>query len=299
MSLWVVWKKFIQEINVENELINDVFDYSQTVTRGTPPQSVTEYPVAKVEDALFWYTTYSVAYIVLSSIVASGSYLAVLIVLYTGGDTDKQLLFDKDTNYVTYYIIIIFSFLGYIAFDTLYIQVIMGYAYRCQAIINEIIQSEDLQLESQTDDAVIEMLKKFNKHVRKLDQKGRTTGIVIIIAGFATINCIINFFQFRPVKCSSYLVTAEEGDSHALYTAMLLVEAVAIVLRVILWAFIALFPIYQAGEVNAAVDKVALRLILDKRDHKTVKCITSQSKAKLVGLPVNPWLTHSFYFYTF
>ena len=69
-------------------------------------------------------------------------------------------------------------------------------------------------------------------------------------------------------------------------------QVVAVIFRLLLWSFIILFPFYKASKVNKASRKLTFGLVMRSSNNamisEGVKYIISE--ARLIGVPVQPWL---------
>ena len=180
---------------------------------------------------------------------------------------------------------IICSMLGFIAFDLLYIHVLMRYVNRCDFLIEylEPIKSEFSQ--DPTNGRVVRFtanqqnkIKDASKFLRKLNDNALATETVIVIAGFTAFSCVINLTN--TTDC-----TRINKDWQAL----------AVILRLVLWLCIVLIPFYKAAEVNETSREVSVEVVVCSRDPQMVsegvKYITS--KARLIGISVQPWLPNA------
>lgn len=251
------------------------------------------------------YTVIPSTYIVLSQIVSGLYFYAfklanedVVIQAPLGGPT-----LGKDIKYG----IIALSFVGFIALDVLYLQVIMRYAYRCQMIIyylqiikqkvsefktakkktkdqspgdQEIerdVEYENKQFKGSQDD-MKDNTETAHTFLKQLNASSGTIALVIIIAAFQAANCAI----ILSSNDITYL------------------QAVAVTLRLILWAFLAVFPFHKAAGVNIASKKLRDLGWEMHRQSLACHCDTNESnngvhvslKARVFGISVNPWLPY-------
>ena len=212
---------------------------------------------------------------------------------------------------------IICSLSGFVALDLLYIHVIMRYTYRCDLLIGylkSMVKKEFPKDQSNTRDTkgstaaagsatskppasqdqlntgetnentvefTYEQRKKIevaSKFLKELNDNSIATGIVIVIAGFTAFSCIVNLAN--NTNCPLI-------NKHW--------QAVVVALRLVLWLYIVLFPLYRAAEVNETSHEVSVGLVVHSRDpqmvSKGVKYITS--KARLIGMSVQPWLPNA------
>ena len=72
-------------------------------------------------------------------------------------------------------------------------------------------------------------------------------------------------------------------------------QVLAMAVRLILWTFLTLFPFHKAAEVNVALRKLGLAVHTPKH-HACINCYHRLNyitlKARLVGIPVHPWLPY-------
>ena len=172
-------------------------------------------------------------------------------------------------------------FVGFIAFDLLYVQVIMRYAYRCQMIIyflqlmkENVVTFNSGHNRDQNDP--LEESKKAYKFVKYLNASSGTVGFVIIIAAYQAANCAIVLFSNEVSYC----------------------QAAAVGLRLILWGFLAVFPFHKAAGVNIASKKLH-DVGWDMHRKPLAAPYTSSGhgmritlKARMFGITVNPWLPY-------
>ena len=241
---------------------------------------------------------------------------------------------------------IFLSFLGFLAFDLLYIQVIMRYAYQCTLLVYYLdsinYELKDLckdnvanptstvthtdnvanltttvthtdsvanltttvthtdnvaNLTTTVTDVVISKLPNYNKgdvksayeFLKQLNATSRTTEMVIIIAGFTAINCVINLFN--TTDCPIYS-SNKEANSEITYKIM---QVAAVTSRAFLWIFVVLFPFHKAAQVNEASSKLRFKIALyHPQISKGAKYIASE--IRLIGIRVHPWLPYVVFF---
>ena len=242
------------------------------------------------------YTVIPVVYIVSSQVLS-------IFYLFAFGVTRKNVFIQSPLASSVYetlnqqrdlkVIILISSFVGFIAFDLLYVRVIMRYAYRSQLFIYY-LQSIKRQInqDQENQETIIsqEDINKIYKFLKQLNASSATTGFVILITGFAAISCVINLFN--ATNCPIHPLD-KEGNTH--FNSMQLMQDIAVALRLILWTFLTLFPFHKAAEVNTVLRK--LSLFMCTLPHHTcgnhyqrLHYITL--KARLIGIPVHPWLPY-------
>lgn len=171
--------------------------------------------------------------------------------------------------------------IGFIAFDLLYIQVITRYAYYCDYVINHL--ETKIPTQEITEQQKPEVEKAF-KILRRLNKSSTTiaTEIVIVIAGFTAISCIINLFS--TTDCPVYSDSSNQED-HSKINNKQNIQVVAITLRLILWALLVVFPFYKAAKVNEKF----FDLTKDGRPFVKYSKYFS-SAARLIGISVQPWI---------
>lgn len=242
------------------------------------------------------YTVVPVGYIVLSQLLS-------IYYLFAFGVTRKDVVIQSPLASSIYetqnqqrdlkVIIIIFSFVGFIAFDLLYVRVIMRYAYRSQLFIYY-LQSIKRQInqDQENQETLIsqENINKIYKFVKHLNASSATTGFVILITGFAATSCVINLLN--TTSCPIHPLD-KGGNTH--FNSMQLMQDIAVALRLILWTFLMLFPFHKAAEVNTVLRKLSLFMCTPPHHvcgnhYQRLHYITL--KARLIGIPVHPWLPY-------
>ena len=256
------------------------------------------------------YTVIPFVYIILSQVV-SIVYLEafklanedVIIQAPLGGPT-----LGKDLKYG----MITLSFVGFIALDVLYLQVIMRYAYRCQMIIyylqiikqkvnefktvtetneqrikdQEMRDHQEIQLDEGFENqklkdhqkSIMEQTETAYTFIKQLNASSGTIALVIIIAAFQAANCAV------ILLCNEITYP----------------QAVAVALRLILWAFLAVFPFHKAAGVN--ITSKRLRDLGWDMHRPSLAChydphglnngVHVSLKARVFGISVNPWLPY-------
>ena len=230
----------------------------------------------------------SIIYIILSLGVS-------IIYLWVFGITRKHVVIhspfitSSNNDDIWRWVGIVFSIVGFLAFDLLYIQVIMRYAYQCCPLISCLNSIKNSLQEPLVDiESIQEKAKNIAKFLRLLNKSSVAIGIVIIIAGFAAISCIINLLNTTDCPMNNEAIQQ--------------LQVVAVTLRLLLWAFIALFSFYKAAEVNAASREFIFELAVYKSPEaekvsETLKQIFSE--ARLLGILVHPWLPNMIVFTLF
>ena len=218
------------------------------------------------------YTLMAIIYMILSLLV-SGIYLYVFKLAYDDvviqSPLSKHVLGGKEK-----YRTIWFSFMGFVAFDLLYLQVMLRYAYRCQLILyclkiikdgvkkNQVIANKK-DLKTKTKNAYT--------YIKELNTSSGTIALLIILAGFQGVNCGINLLQAHKTSYS---------------------KAAAVTARLVLWGFLFVFPFRKA----AAVNTVSKRLEDLGWDVKIESCAhdgdsgSINLKANVFGIYVHPRL---------
>ena len=229
------------------------------------------------------YTGISILYILVSLALSIGY-------LFAFGFVRKDVVIKSEifsSNGVVKIISIIFSLFGFIAFDLLYIQVILRYVYRCDFLVEYLKTiKDDFPKNQANDDATIgftddqrKKIKTASKFLRELNKNTFAIGMVIVIAGFTAFSCIVNLIS--TTDCPRV-----NKDWQVLLVA----------LRLILWLCIVLFPFYKAAKVNETSCELSVNLVTRSRDPKMVskgvKYITL--KARLIGILIQPWLPNAF-----
>ena len=186
------------------------------------------------------YIAYSIGYIICSLA------LSAIDIHYFGFGTNHfiiqsalfpNLISSNDTFKIP---AIIFSLLGFIAFDFLYIYVIWTYTYRCDLLIDYLKSIEYKFPKNQTNwpwstagftsgftGGQQKKLKDASKFLRELNDNALATGTVIVIAGFTAFSCAIN-------------LTSTTDCPHIKKYGQVMV----VTLRLVLWLCIVLFPFY-------------------------------------------------------
>ena len=114
-------------------------------------------------------------------------------------------------------------------------------------------------------------LKTANTFLKQLNDESFSTGIVIVIAGFTAFSCIFNL-----------TITSNCPQDHKAC------QVVVVILRLILWLFIVLYPFYKTAKVNETSQEFCMYFVLSECDAaiitKVEKCIASQ--ARLISIPI-------------
>ena len=183
-------------------------------------------------------------------------------------------------------VVIAASCLGFIVLDLLYLQVIMRYAYRCQMIIyylQIIIESAKNANEQKINyEDMMQKTETAHKFLKKLNISSGTIALVTIIAAFQAANCAF------------FLLSDDTKDSTGYF------QAVAVILRLILWAFMVVFPFHKAAGVNIASKELRDLGWVAHKQPLVYHCNSDGSnngvhislKARVFGISVNPWLPY-------
>lgn len=179
-------------------------------------------------------------------------------------------------------ILLFFTFLGFVALDLLYTQLIMMYAFQCKMniyFLENIKNNVDIRRYKNQDEA-FQDLKQAREFIKHLNKNSAFVGLVILITTIQTINSIISLNNVNNF-----------------------LQLGAIAARLLQWIFLTLFPIYQAAQVNDASKSLRetglamYRLPVMFKDNlefqntiirKYASPITL--KAKLFGFTIHPWL---------
>ena len=182
---------------------------------------------------------------------------------------------------------LITSFFGFFALDLLYMQVIMMYAYQCTLLVYYLKSklTDDCNTNSINNDGNENHSKGYREDIenafkllKQLNASSATIEMVIIIAGFTAINCVINLFD-----------TTTDCHIHSL-RKMQTMQVVAVTLRAILWTFVVIFPFIKAAQVNKVARKLSFKITLHHPKIKGAKYIASE--IRLIGIRVRPWLPY-------
>ena len=128
---------------------------------------------------------------------------------------------------------------------------------------------------------IVTFLRQFNKN-------NVAIGIVIVIAGFSAISCIINLLNTTNCPLNDKAI-------------MQLLQVGAVILRLLLWTFITLFPFYKVADVNTALREFSFKLAMYSPEaEKVSKGLKYFSpEARLLGISVQPWLPNMIVFTLF
>lgn len=174
------------------------------------------------------------------------------------------------------------SFLGFIIFDLLYTQLIMRYAYQCQMNIYflEIILYNVKKKNYRDQKRAIEDVVKAQKFLNQLNKNSIATGLAMLITSLQATNCTIALLSV---------------NNKALQTT-------ALALRLMLWVFLTLFPIFMAAKANNISDNLRDTGLIMYRSPKTfdnnelrewyMHAAPITLRAKLFGIPMHPWFPY-------
>ena len=133
-------------------------------------------------------------------------------------------------------VLIILSVLGFFAFDLMYAQFILRYAYQCEMIIyflekikNKVGVPRKVDRYANQDDALNDVEKAYD-FLKKLDHNGTAVGYIMLFTTLNAINSIINLLN--------------EGNT--------VPQETAILARFLQWFFLTMCILHQAAKVNAA-----------------------------------------------
>ena len=167
------------------------------------------------------------------------------------------------------------AIIGFIAFDLLYVRVVMRYVYRCQMIIYylKMIKHKVKHNEHCNHKEAIEEVKKAKKFIRHLNASSGTTGFVTIIGLFQAVNC-------------AYFLLSDGSTYH---------ETGTVTARLILFGFLAIYPFYKAAGLNDAAERIhdtGLDMCIDSPYQGSNKDVRITLKATMFGILVQPWLPY-------
>ena len=236
---------------------------------------------------LVQYSIFPLAYIILSQVVSVG-----YLIVFQLWDEDVIIQtplgqYDLDTKLKRW--LLCSTFVGFIAFDLLYVTVIMRYAYRCQMIIYYLkmikrkVKGKDRCNNYNSHEQAMKEVKKAKKFIRHLNSSSGTTGFVTIIGLFQAVNC-------------AFLLMNDEFAYH---------ETGAIMARLILFGFLAIYPFYKAAGLNFAAKRLCntgLDMRLDcpyQGSFGSNKGVCVTLKATMFGIYVQPWLPYLVLFVIF
>ena len=219
------------------------------------------------------------------------------------------------------YTLISLAFVGFVALDLLYLRVIMRYAYRCQMMIcylqlikrdvyklkkakgkfeqihkaeelkdhekrNEGKKEEGIEVDKEYKGQKIknqkeEIMKKTENaytFIKQLNASSSTVGFIILIASYQAANCVVILLG----NDITYL------------------QGAAILLRLVLWGILAVFPFHKAAGVNIASKRLRdlgwdmhrPSLACHDDSHKSNDGLRITLKARVFGISVNPWLPY-------
>ena len=174
------------------------------------------------------------------------------------------------------------AIIGFIAFDLLYVRVVMRYVYQCQMIIYylKMIKHKVKHNEHCNHKEAIEEVKKAKKFIRHLNASSGTTGFVTIIGLFQAVNC-------------AFFLLSDEITYH---------ETGAIMARLILFGFLAIYPFYKAAGLNVAAERLCdtgLDMHIYSPYQESKKDVRITLKATMFGIYVQPWLPYLVLFVIF
>ena len=188
---------------------------------------------------------------------------------------------------------IVLSFIGFVAFDLLYTEVIIKYSLQCQmniTFLEAIIDKVEAKVEAKgytNQDEAFKDVKNAQKFLKQLNENSFAIGLVLLITGLHTANSTI-----------SLLSIDHENSTYG--------QVIGLVLRAIHWTFLTVFPIFQAAEISNTSKKLRetglsmytpppIKLNgLDAEEKKMVRKHTPviTLDAELFGFTVNPWFPY-------
>ena len=233
----------------------------------------------------YFYPFIPPAYLIFSLAVSIINLYAFNVV-----DGDVVIHWSSGTNISGFWkiFLLVISFLGFIAFDLLYIQLIVSYSLQCQlniyflqAIKRKVKETEFNQQYNSQHEA-IEHVEKARNFINELNTSSITVGVGIMITAVRAVNCIISFLD----------------KDNTIF------QAIALLLRLSHWLFLTLFPFFQAALVNLVILKlhatglVMCRMPILFRNNepfndmlKTYASLIT-IKAKLFGFTVHSWFPY-------
>ena len=226
------------------------------------------------------FPIFFIVYMLFSQVVSIMNMLAFHI-------TDNDVIMhSKWTNNISgswKIVLIILSFLGFIAFDLIYAQFVMRYAYQCEMItyvLGEIKNKIDKYMYANQNDALKDV-KKAEDFLKQLNDNTIAIGYITVLTTFRAIISIISLLN----------------KGHTVF------QEIAIVARFLQWFFLTMCTPHETARVNAAskaLEKTGLSmyrppvLFPDNDEDQTTLVKTHVSsislKAKLIGFAVHPWL---------
>ena len=215
LLFWVTWRR-LGMCNTDNKnlnkLVNDIADSKPVIYTSV------------------LIPTIPVIYVIYSQVVSFINLCAFHIV-----DSDVAIKWPPHTvisgSLKTVFILL--SFFGFIAFDLLYTQLMIRYAFHCRMIIYflEKIKKKVNDKTYSDQEQAIKDIKKARDFFEQLNDNSIVIWLAILITGFQGINSIINLL----------------GNNNDYF------QTIALAGRMIQWIFLTLFPVFQAAQANAAV----------------------------------------------
>ena len=224
-------------------------------------------------------------YILCSKVVSIGNLFAFEIVdPYNGNE-----VMDWGESYITgswKIVLIVLSFLGFVAFDLLYTEVIVRYALQCQLNIYflEFIINNVQAYKSQNE--ALKDILKAQKFLKELNESSLTIGLVLLTSTLHTANCTVS------------LLSIAKNCTH--------LQILLLLARAIQWAFLTLFPIFQAAQISNTIKKlretglsmyappVEFETPASESEKQLIRKYTSgiALNVELFGFNINPWFPY-------
>ena len=165
------------------------------------------------------------------------------------------------------------SFIGFIFLDLLYLQVMLRYAYRCQLIIYYLETIEEYIINGkQQDFTIMNETENAYTFIKELNTSSFTVAILIITAGFQAVNCAVNLLSEDIIG----------------------VQVAAVIIRLLLWGFLIMFPFHKAAGINVVYNQLQHLGWHMKRKSFLYEGGSGPIilKAKMLGIPIKPWFPH-------
>ena len=237
-----------------------------------------------------FFTIIPVAYVMLSLLITIGNFLAFKVVDPYNGNVVMDWG-ETEVSGTWLNILISFSFAGFIAYDLVYIQLIMRYAFQCKMItyfaeyiVNDLQETQnevENEYQDQNEEEMVDHkiykkqdqdIKKLQKHLKQLNSSTTAVGIVNLLTAYRVTNCIINLVGEESTITSTHFQIA------------------ALAARTGQWVFLLLFTIFQPATTNAALQELReTRLAIYRKPPGFGNDESYGLNAKLLGITINPW----------